>query len=720
MVGKTSFMAELRRRRVLPIAGAYIAIAWLVTEIGRFLLEQLGAPGWTIRLLAIAFVVGFPIAVGLAWTVQIGPDGKRSFDPSRGQRGNVALTIGLGLIITVGLSWWTRSWFDDAPAYDPIPNSVAILPLADSNATPDMRNAGETLYVALRDGFNKSPLSQVELKLATTPGNLAELGRQYRLASVLAGNIVRAGNRLQIQMTLIDVGSDEVRWTSTYDWDPTRIREVGTEITNGVLKSMELPVISEKRFAGTDSREAYESYLQGHRYRAAFVVPELLLAMQEFERAFTIDPDFVHAYYELAQTIDAYLGMKGPAEEERRQLERRQAELLETAQALDPDFAAVISFLGLSSGSLELAYAACDRALELDPDHAETYQRYAQLKRHEGDFEEAERLQRKALEYRPMDARWTAYLGGIVWRLNRVDEAAALLEKSVELEPRLESSYRILGAWNSYVFGNLDQTVFYMRKAYEVNPEVGALAGMVGASYASLGMREEAMAWKKRALEMSPTNSMAWTMAASIHERLGEHESSREYEAEAMRLRGWQYKAPKEIKDRDAQTRRKALEQWESENPDIALNEDAEIVHRTVWRYKLYMNVLLGAGEQERGRAIAGRLIEYLEPRCAEGPYIAGSGYNYCNDIVHIYASIRDKDSARRELRSLIVDRHNRYTPWQYKEKPFDFLQDDPEFQEIMAFLDADLAAQADKVRQMECNGEMPEAPGLNWTPECP
>jgi tetratricopeptide (TPR) repeat protein len=719
-MGKTSFMAELRRRRVGPIAGAYIAIAWLITEIARFFLEQANAPGWTVRILAIAFIVGFPIAVGLAWTVQIEPDGKRKFDPSTGQRRNVTIAVCLGLIITVGLSWWTRSWFDDAPAYDPIPNSVAIMPFVDSDATPGARNAGETLYVALKDGFSKSALSQVELKIDPTPGNLAALGRQYRLASVLAGELIRTGSRLQIQMTLIDVRSDEVRWTDTYDWDPTRIREMGTEITNGVLESMNLPVISEKKFAGTNSLEAYEAYLQGHRYRAAFVIPELRLAMQEFEQAFTIDPEFVHAYYELAQTIGAYLGMKGPEEEEREQLERRQAELLETAQTLDSNFAPLISLLGLLSGNLELAYAACDRALELEPDHAETYQRYAQLKRHEGDFEEAERLLRKALEYRPMDASWIADLGTTVWRLHRFDEAVALVEKSIELEPRLEGNYRVLGAWNSYVLGNLDQSVYYMRRAYEVNPEVGELAGFVGASYASLGMREEAMAWKERALETSPTNSMAWTMAASIHMRLGEHEASREYEAEAIRLRGWEYRAPEDIKDPDASTRREALERWESENPDIALNEDAEIVHRTVWRYKLYMDVLLRAGEQARGRGIADRLIEFLEPRCADGPYFAGSGYNYCNDIVHIYASVRDKESALREMRSLIIDRHNRYNPWQYKEEPYEFLHDDPEYQEIMAYLQADLAAQADRVRRMECSGEMPGAPGLKWMPECP
>ena len=64
------FLFELRRRRVLPIAGAYLVAAWLAAEIAGFLLEQAGAPGWALRLLAIALVVVFPVAVALAWAVR--------------------------------------------------------------------------------------------------------------------------------------------------------------------------------------------------------------------------------------------------------------------------------------------------------------------------------------------------------------------------------------------------------------------------------------------------------------------------------------------------------------------------------------------------------------------------------------------------------------------------------------------------------------------------
>ena len=101
---QTGFLTELRRRRVLPVAGAYIAIAWLITEIAEYLLGQVGAPGWVLRLLAIVFIVGFPVAVALAWIVQVQPDGRRAIDSSGGQHRAVISAVLLGIVVTAGLA----------------------------------------------------------------------------------------------------------------------------------------------------------------------------------------------------------------------------------------------------------------------------------------------------------------------------------------------------------------------------------------------------------------------------------------------------------------------------------------------------------------------------------------------------------------------------------------------------------------------------------------
>src|SRR5210317_474031 len=140
MSSQTNLLTELQRRRVIPIAGAYIVIAWLATEIAGFLLEQSGAPGWILRVLAIAFVVGFPVTVVVAWVVQVEPGGKWALDSSKGRGKAVVAALAVGILVTAGLSWLIVPRIEDPPEYpdyDPLPNSVAIMPFLDPGMTPN-------------------------------------------------------------------------------------------------------------------------------------------------------------------------------------------------------------------------------------------------------------------------------------------------------------------------------------------------------------------------------------------------------------------------------------------------------------------------------------------------------------------------------------------------------------------------------------------------------
>ena len=219
------FLTELRRRRVLPIAGAYIAIAWLITEIAGFLLEQVSAPGWALRLLAIIFMVGFPVTMVLAWVIQVQPDGKWSLDSSSGQRRTVVGAIVLGILATAGLSWLILPRVGDmaaGPAYQPIPNSVAILPLTTAVGTAHERSIAETLVISLGNGLDQSAdLILMDLrKLNEQPRNLEEFGRSIKVAALLTGKILQVPGGTRIQMGLFDVGQSEATWPQTFDWDP--------------------------------------------------------------------------------------------------------------------------------------------------------------------------------------------------------------------------------------------------------------------------------------------------------------------------------------------------------------------------------------------------------------------------------------------------------------------------------------------------------------------
>ena len=290
----TEFLAELRRRRVLPVAGAYVAIAWLATEIASFLLTQADAPAWTLRLLAIVFIVGFPLAVTLAWIVQVAPDGKRHLDRSTGQGRNVAVAIALGVVATAGLSWLLLPRIDDTsitPGYEPLPNSLAVLPLTTTGGTPNEQTVAETLYNVLLDGLGQSrELTQVQLKTKARPDDLAAFGREFKVSALLAGHVARTAGRTLIELRLLDVGRAQVRWSETIEWDPTQIMHIGTSIADAVLQALDLPAIQRSQFVGTDNREAYEAYLLGQEHFDVMNAKNMAKAIEFFEKAVAVYP----------------------------------------------------------------------------------------------------------------------------------------------------------------------------------------------------------------------------------------------------------------------------------------------------------------------------------------------------------------------------------------------------------------------------------------------
>jgi tetratricopeptide (TPR) repeat protein len=556
------------------------------------------------------------------------------------------------------------------------------------------------------------------LKLDAPPADLPALGKQVRVTALLTGRIrsVAGGSRVEIE--LLDVTRNAVRWSRSFEWDPTRIMETGTDIANAVLQSMALPVLSVDRFAGTDDREAYDSLLLGLRHQQNRDIPELRISMEDFQRAIDLDPGYVRAYVGLTRTIWLYLFHKGPPEGERRALEARQNEVLEIALDLDDESADAISMLGELSDERELRIQLWERALELDPDHALTYFRLGNQMLDDGRFEEAERLYRKALQFDPMDANVQLNVGLALKNQGRPEEAIAEVERSIELDPKLYRSYRIT-SWFYKDTGNLDKAVYYMRKAYSVNPESGRLAGFVAGQYADLGMRDEALAFAQRALELSPTAFWAWRMAGAVHTRFGERELGDQYTDRAAEL------DPESIRhvplrkqiddDIDSGRPERALERIMEAYPAIASNPDQEIDYTNVFDWMKFGSMLMVVGE-ERGWSVTEKVARFLEEKCSEGPWIEAPE-THCGLLIWTYLSLEDKEATLEQMRRLIVDQHERTGAWMYDEPWFDFVRDEPEFQELMDILHADLAAQRERVREMERNGEMPPAPGVEFIP---
>lgn len=712
----TDFFTELRRRRVLPITGAYIAIAWLVTEIASFLLEQASAPGWCLRLLAIVFVVGFPVAVVLAWVIQRQPDGTWSIDSSRGQRRTVIGAVVLGVLATTGLSLLVLPRMDDAeaePAYQPIPNSVAILPLSMAVGTVHERSIADTLYAALESGLDQSAeLILMDLRnLKSRPENLAEFSRSVKVAALLTGQILQARGGTRIRMDLIDAGQGGVTWSQEIDWDPTRIADTGTAIANGVLEALALPLLSNTNFTGTNNPDAYEVFLAGVQRAATYNIADLALAMDDFQRAIDLDPEYVLAYVALAETIGWYWRIKRPDEQEEKVLKARSRQALEAAQALEPDSADVVFAVGWLQPSRELRVEAYKHALELDSNHAKSYHRLG-LAARRNDMQEAERLVRQALELDPFNADWRNDLAGILYNQGRDKEAFAELRKSIELEPDLVFNHYKMGHWAFLDLGRLDEAIIHYRKAYALDPDYGALIADIAGTYGYLGAWEEALAWTDRALERSPGNAMVGYTYYQIYYAMREKEKALKHLRRVVDM------APNfsfslhalGLLDIRAGRAELALERWRHANPVLTSSDHPQINENNLYEAMYYAGNLMEAGEN--------RQAEYLLQLCLDALH-KWQNETFVRESValdveqQIYAALKLKEETLTVMQHVIVDNQNYSGSWMYESPAFEFLWDDPEYQKIMAIMHAELARQLERIREMEHNGELPPAPGV-------
>jgi hypothetical protein len=147
--------------------------------------------------MAIAYVVGFPISVFLAWVVQVDEAGAHRWDTSAGELRTVSVAVICGVALTALLAWLIIPGVDPEPAYEPFPNSIAVLPFATGNGTTNDLTIASTLRTVLLDGLYQSPeLTQIRLRIDGRPDDLVGFGRQFKVGSLLFGDIIRSAGEM--------------------------------------------------------------------------------------------------------------------------------------------------------------------------------------------------------------------------------------------------------------------------------------------------------------------------------------------------------------------------------------------------------------------------------------------------------------------------------------------------------------------------------------------
>lgn len=720
-----SLVAELRRRKVPQAVALYLAVGFGAVEVITFLVENL-RPEWaggSRFVLAAIYLIGLPVAVYLPWAYDYQHGHLRPVPAEK----EVSRSAFVGFIATLailevalaaailsprgpGIDW--RETARESPG-----NTLAVLPFTDTGTSSE--NAG-FLAVGLHDEL-LTTLSKVDglevisrtstARYRNSDKSLREIGEELGVNAILEGGVQRAGNRVRVNVQLIDAGSDRHLWAERYDREITADNLFGiqSDIAAAIARSLRAALTAQDRAdlarLPTDSLEAYQAYLLGRQRMTARHVGGIGEAASYFRRAIELDPDFAPAYVGLADTYILHGEYSGLA---RAGMAARAVPLLEKALALDGRLASAYTSLGTvrsKNDDTPGAEAAFRQAIDLDHNNSTAFHWYGDvLLVNKRQPETALPLLGRARQLDPLSPAVIATYGQALEALGRFGEARAQYEKILEIDPASPIGYSMMGGFERLVSGRLDEAVRWYRRGIVHDPGNAALMGGLALCYLDLGDVGEAAAWAGRAVARGPDQYWALVVAMLLNLR-------QEHRLEALELADRLQGAL--LRDNFSLAAhvylgeyRDAIDVYADRYPELSCSGDVEVS-----RQNLFQAINLSLAREQTGEAdCAERMLEGALSVLSRMPRFGSMGYGIAD--VEVEARLGRIDGALAALREAI-DSGWRANWWLKGERSphLAALRDEPRFRAMMAEVEADVAAQLARLRQMEQDGRLAAVP---------
>ena len=458
---KPSFVTELKRRNVYKVAAAYGVVAWLLMQVASQIFPFFDIPNWVVRLVVLLLIIGFPIALIIAWAFEMTPEGIKRTEAAdaAGQRSHGGAWIYIVLVgaaLSVGLFFVGRYTAGNAaPARTKVTTagpekSIAVLPLINESGDPKDEyfsdGLSEELIAALAQISGLKVIGRSSsFRFKDRKEETKTIGEKLGVSTLLDGTVRKQGDRVRIVAALVNAADGIQLWSDTFDRQLKDIFEVQKEIAQAVAKSLKVTLLGTNSTSGasaTDNAEAHNAYLQGHFYLVRRNVEDFRKAIDYYDQAIQLDPNYALAYAERAEAW-AFMGdLTG----ERATAYPKARSDAEKAVAIAPDLAEARASLGWVRCLAEWRFAEglseLQRAKELSPANPTANDLLARIIVYLGRFDEAERQAREAMELDPLSTVTQGNLARVLFYAGKLDEAEAVARKAAELQPTGAGSHR--------------------------------------------------------------------------------------------------------------------------------------------------------------------------------------------------------------------------------------------------------------------------------------
>jgi TolB-like protein/Flp pilus assembly protein TadD len=459
-----SFLAEIKRRRVGKVAVAYGAVAWGVTESASVVLPALGVPEWAMTFLVIFLLVGFPIAMVLAWVFDVSSTGIQRTEPSPDEvavpqmQFRMRAAFGIAVMLAMaGLGYLLYERGLGRAEASGKHSSIAVLPFTNLSGDASKDYFSDGMSEELLNLLARVPGLQVAARTSAFAFkgrnvDIREVGRELGVETVLEGSVRQSGDQVRITAQLIDTETGFHLWSETYDRKLQDIFAVQDEIAQAIVEKLKIQLapkeqeLAQRAKAPTQNVEAYELYLQGRSIWKRRGEDNLKRAIDMYQAAIARDPAFARAHAALAS---AYVVLPGytKADDDEREFMGMAEQSARQALALDPNIGeahAVLAQINSEKGNLLDAESGFFFAISLEPNEPTPHHWYSILLSKVGRLDAALEQARRAYELDPTAPVLASNLSGMY--LTRGEDEQALRYSQLARELGISSGTDGIGA----------------------------------------------------------------------------------------------------------------------------------------------------------------------------------------------------------------------------------------------------------------------------------
>ena len=456
----SSFFEELKRRNVFRVGVAYVVVSWLIIQVIETVSDPLGLPEWTEAFFIVLLLAGLPLVLIFSWAFELTPEGIKktkdvdateSVTADTGKKLNY--TIIAVLVLALGYSLWDRQGLVDQPEQTEIAaeagtTSVAVLPFVNMSADVEQEYFSDGISEELLNLLAKIPEMRVPARTSSFQFkgqnlDIGDVAQQLNVDHVLEGSVRKSGMKVRITAQLIEADTGYHLWSETYDRELTDIFAIQDEISAAIVaalaETLGIDSAAAPKVAAQTDTEAYNAYLLGQHQLKLRNKLSIESAVQNFERALEIDPDYAPAHagaglgwYLLTASFATYGTL--PLDES---LSKAMPHL-ERALEIDPELPEALGAYGLvldAQLKYEEAVPYFEKALELNPSLTDVRNWYSATLVDLAKYDMSVDQLRKAYELDPLSIlTLNNYTNQLLIR-SRFDEAEPVLERLEQIDP---------------------------------------------------------------------------------------------------------------------------------------------------------------------------------------------------------------------------------------------------------------------------------------------